>query len=434
MIGKTYIKTNLVVILIGATYIILGVKFFRFIWRFTSKLLFWDHWDIFDQVLFSNNFFQLFFYQHNEHRIGIGLVLTKILANISRWNPAYETILTGLIIFTASVLALQLKRKLTAKYEVYDLIIPFLFLNLYQYDNLIWGFQIAYVLPLFWLTAAAYIFTLKNSMFKNLSLIGITILSSYSSLHGLFVALIISLYFLIQFFNESKDKRIYIYLFGVSIIIVATYFINYQKVRFLGAEDFSFRDLITYISYQINGFVGYYSKKVFILLTPIAAFISFVHLLIRILKEKGWLDNYVILSFYIFSFSFLLATAYGRIGTGVESAYTSRYVTLITPLFFGMYLYLLKVLPKSYKDRSLAFLLVFFVFVASQNNHFNFTYSLNRKTSLDEWGQCYFTHQDIKYCDRTSKAVIYHSPDKINLKSKLDYLIKNRLNYFTYLR
>src|SRR3990167_7719578 len=95
MISKAYIKKNLAVILIGATYIILGIKFFRFIYRFTSKLLFWDQWDIFDQVLFNNNFFQLFFYQHNEHRIGVGLILTKLLAKLSKWAPSYETILIG---------------------------------------------------------------------------------------------------------------------------------------------------------------------------------------------------------------------------------------------------------------------------------------------------------------------------------------------------
>src|SRR3989344_2567953 len=131
MIVKTYIKKNLALILIGATYLILGFKFFRFIWRFTGEILFWDHWDIYDYVLFNNNFWQLFFYQHNEHRMGIGLLIMKLLANLSGWNLKYETMFVGVLIFGSSILALQLKRRLLGRYEIYDIIIPFFSLNLY---------------------------------------------------------------------------------------------------------------------------------------------------------------------------------------------------------------------------------------------------------------------------------------------------------------
>ena len=427
-------KNNLASFFILLTYSILGFKFLRFIWRFSENILFWDQWDTFDAVLVNNNLTQVFLFQNNEHRMGVPLLIIKLMAHLTNWNVRFETFLIGLVIFTSAILALILKKRLTKKLEIYDIIIPFLFLNLYQWENLIWGISFAFILPILWLLITVYLFTLRDSLLRNINLILITILATYTHLHGLFIGIITSIFFLMNLHNTSNInlKKKYLALFLFNILAMVTYFINFQSSKFLGVDKINLGELFLYFAYQINGFIGNYSKHlVLVSITPIIAVFTFGHLLIKSFQKKTIIDNFPIIAFYAFSFLFIVTTAYGRIGIGLDSAYQSRYVTLIIPLYFGIYLYFLSINNLHFKGSLSFFIFIFFIFISAQNNHFNYVYAENRKISLANWKQCYLEHESLDFCERTAGYIIYHSPKNINLESKLHYLKRHRLNFYS---
>ena len=248
------------------------------------------------------------------------------------------------------------------------------------------------------------------------------------------MSLLITIYFLIHLKvspNWLRGQK-YLAYFVVSSLIIVSYFLGYEQTRFLGAEKFNVLAFLKYIFFEINGAIGNYNKHLFgYALIPAVAIVVFVKLLLSSVKTKKVTGYYPILSLMLFSFLFSSATAFGRIGVGMEGAYTSRYATLIIPLYFGLYLYFVKFLNETIKKLILTFLIVFFVFVLSQNNHFNYTYGSQRKTALQNWEECYRYRENVEQCQISAGIQIYHSPDLISLESKLQFLKKHKLSFFS---
>ena len=55
------LKQKTIVFLIAGAYLILSFKLLRFVYSYSENVLFWDQWDIFDQVLKGDSLFNLFF-------------------------------------------------------------------------------------------------------------------------------------------------------------------------------------------------------------------------------------------------------------------------------------------------------------------------------------------------------------------------------------
>lgn len=364
--------------------------------------------------------------------MGVALLIMKVLAFFSGWNVRVETFFIGLFIFTSSILALFLKRKLFGKFEIYDAIIPFLFLNLYQYENLVWGFQIGFVLPLFWLLLAVYLFAFDNSLKRNLLLTLICFLSAYSHFHGIFVGVLIIFFFLIKnSFDKNKNIKAQMFMFMLlNILIVLSYFVGYKEVKYYGVHGLSLKEHVSYIIFQINGFWGNHSRNILSIFIPVISLLFFLNLLAAIRKVGLFLRNYPVISLFTFSFLFSVSTSLGRVGLGVDSGNTSRYLTLMIPLYLGIYFCLVRIKDQKLKNILIPFILVCFVFASSQNNFMNYRDAALRKEKLANWSTCYFENNDYYYCDKTLNMQTFHSPDKINLPGKLEYLKENRLNLF----
>lgn len=422
---------KIIVLVIACSYLILGFKFFRFIFRFSENVLVWDQWDIFDLIVKNSSIINIFLYQHNEHRIGVPLLITKVFANFTAWNTKYETILIGALIFASAVIALFLKRRLFGQIEIYDLIIPFLFLNLYQYENLVWGFQIGFVLPLLWLLLTVYLFTFKNSFMRNCLITIFSFLSAYSHFHGIFVGVISSLYFLINIFiaKGKKAKLIFSQFLIVNILIVLSYFVGYKSVQSYGTSNVNLVENLQFIFVQINGFWGNTSRNILNAFLPILTFLILGGLLLTF-KKVSVVKNWPIASLIIFSLLFSFSTAYGRAGLGSEGGGTSRYMTLMIPMYLGIYFYLARIPNEKIKNIILPFVLMSFLFISVQNNFRNYQEAASRKTRLSNWKSCYLQKNDYVYCDNEINMTTYHSPEEINIVGKLEYLKENNLNFF----
>jgi len=431
--------------IIAVAYLILSARFFYFIYKFTANILFWDQWEMVDKILHWN-LISLLFYQHNEHRIGVGLIITKILESSSKWDNRVESITIGLIIFLASLFALLLKKKLTKNLEATDVIIPFLFLSLYQWESIIWGFQIAFVLPLLFLLTSLYLFTLKDYLWRNFLLLVFVFLSTYSSFHGIFLGGVVGLFFLLHLtFEKNLVRKIVKITFSLtSIAISLSYFINYAKAPFLGKKVFDFIEFSKYIILEINSFIGFipaktyannlklFATSILLLIIPLVALISFAALTRFAFKSKAIYKYFPVFSLYIFSALFAIATAYGRLGLGVVGAASSRYTTYMAPLYFGMYLTFILVLPNRLKSVVVPFLVLLFVFFASQNNYINYAKAAERRDGLNRWKTCYLQKQDVLICNKESNYLVFPKAGSELLKKPLEELKRDQINLYNY--
>src|SRR4030042_1421244 len=437
-------KNFLIYSIITATYAILSLRFFYFIHKYTANILFWDQWDIVNDIL-HKNLISLLFTQHSEHRIGVGLVITKILESLSKWDNRIESLTIGLIILFASFFALLLKKRLTEKLEATDVVIPFLFLTLYQWESLTWGFQIAFVLPLLFLFTSLYLFTLKNSLWRNVLLLILVLLSTYSSFHGIFLGGITGLFFILKFLTEkehSKKIQNLIYAFA-STLISASYFIDYTRAPFLGSNNLDIIALSKYIILEINSFIGFIPStnytnvlklsvvSLLLLVIPTTALVGFVWLGYSALKHKNVVKYFLIFSLFIFSALFAASTAYGRLGLGYGGAASWRSTHFLISLYLAIYLTLTLLLRDRLKSILIPFLIILFFFFSNQITYMNYTRAAERRNGLNRWKTCYLKKEGVKICNKEANYLVFPEDRSEFLKSKLNELEKSKLNLFS---
>ena len=81
-----------------AAHLILSWRLLRFIGEKSVNVLFWDQWDFYDPLFEHKGLCELFRWQHGPHRMGIGLVLTKVVAELSRWDTVVDSFGIGVAI------------------------------------------------------------------------------------------------------------------------------------------------------------------------------------------------------------------------------------------------------------------------------------------------------------------------------------------------
>ncbi len=441
------LNTNLTLYSVILVFTFCSAYFFSFIYSNTANILYWDQWDIVNEIVNEDNWINLVFFQHNEHKMGLGLVITKFLASVTSWSNQAETVLTGLVIFISAVLAVLIKKRIFGKIEIYDIFIPILFFNLYQWENLIWGFQISFVLPLLMLFLSVYLYTFKESVLRNLLLIFISLLSIFSHFHGLIIVLITFIFFILNAFHSQKfeDRRKYLGLGIISLIIGLFYFNNFTQVESLATRSnllLTVPKNIAYIILELNQLFGLQISKnlgifsifeiISLLIFPLIALASFSFLLLKAKKESALIKYYPIISLFIFTFIFCILTAFGRSSLGLTQALSSRYATFIIPVFLGVYLSLLLLLQNKLKQRLIILFISIFLILSSYNYFTSSSKITSHLNNLSEWKHCYLKSRQIETCNKLTYFFVYPESGAKKLENNLSILKKHRLNLFFY--
>jgi hypothetical protein len=113
------------------------LRLFSFISRYAVNILFYDQWSFYSPLFKYKNLWQVFSWQHGPHREGIGLIVTGLLANMTHWDSRADAFAAGVVLCLALLCAFILKRRLFGTLNYFDVIIPFIFLTLFQYEALV---------------------------------------------------------------------------------------------------------------------------------------------------------------------------------------------------------------------------------------------------------------------------------------------------------
>jgi len=128
-----------------------------------------------------------------------------------------------------------------------------------------------------------------------------------------------------------------------------------------------------------------------------------------------------------FSLTFSAATAVGRVCLGPEGARASRYLTLLIPAFLGIYFSILAI-PNEGKRVVLSGI---FILVLLPSCVHRYHKEIEAFSALKQnWKQCYRAHEDIRFCDAEAHFQLYPCPECIQMKEKLEFLKRNRLNLY----
>jgi hypothetical protein len=130
-----------------------------------------------------------------------------------------------------------------------------------------------------------------------------------------------------------------------------------------------------------------------------------------------------------FSLLFAVMAAQGRMCLGLSAALGSRYMIYLVPAFLGLYLLAATIADQIWRIAGL--LVVASVALLSSvviHGPDRGDMAEIRKLKV-EWSQCYVSSHNLLECNRHTHAPSYAYPDTI--QSQLDFLERNRLNFFS---
>ncbi|MDV2992023.1 MAG: hypothetical protein N4J56_001677 [Chroococcidiopsis sp. SAG 2025] len=323
-------------------YLIPPAVTLSFIAIFSVNAPFWDQWSLvalLEKITTSKASFVDFFAQHNEHRILFPKVIYIGLAFFSKWDVRYESYFSVFLVAINSLVfykisTLNAKKNLSISKHLTNILTCVLLFSIVQYENWLWGFQLAWFLVNTCLAIAVLIISLSNNYPKRLYLAVIPcFIASFSLAHGLLTWLaVIPSIVSIKGNARQKKTRITIWLLLFLINFVA-YFINYHKPNHHPTTLFFLKNPLATLHYffTLLGTPLIY-KAILPTLAGIIFFGVFLLLTFHFVKKTNFTLNINLevaswISIGLFAILFALVTTLGRAGYGVGHAMSVKYIT-----------------------------------------------------------------------------------------------------------
>ena len=336
-------------------YVLPILILFVFIKSFSVNVPVGDDWALlpfFDSLKSGTANFEIFFSQHNEHRIFFPRIIFAILAFSSGWNINVEIWFSFIISIVSFIFICGISQISFGKHLHLSVIATALssliFFSPIQVENWLWGFQIAWFVIISCMISAAYLLSATNFKFKVLVSASLCLVASFSSAHGLLTWIAITP-LILSIRRSWKDKVLTLasWYFGFLASVVA-YTNGYQKPSYHPDTLFFLKNPIDFLKY----FFSLTGSPFNVNQTPIAGilglfavsfFTYFNWLFLKYLLAKDDNDSNRLLSLSLapwlsigwFAILFALMTSVGRAGFGVEQAMASRYTSISNLLFIS---------------------------------------------------------------------------------------------------
>jgi len=418
-------------------------RLFSFISHYAVNILYFDQWSFYSPLFHYKNVWQVFSFQHGPHRQGTGLIVTALLANVTHWNSRADAFAVGILLCLALLCALLLKWRLFGSLTFIDVIIPFIFLTLFQYEALVVVPNLSYgVFPVLLIMMYCLALTLENSGVRYLIILGLNFLLIYTGF-GVFMGLITMLLLSIDIYQNRQHKKGLIQpgaAFFLALVSNLSFLISYRFNPAIPNFIFSVSYLPQYpvfISLMLAAFWGWHARVLgqiiaitagaFLFLILAAVLIFHIR---RLLRNGLYFDRKSLAVAVLIGYSllFCLNTAIGRMPLGLQQAQVSRYLTLLIPAYLALYFHLQTIRAANLRR---LYLSAYLVMSIAGSLPLGIIDSLALKTYTDKvnWKTCYLQHEDVALCDQLTQFQIFPFNDD-DFQSKLLYLKEQHLNLF----
>lgn len=445
-----FIKTNkdkIALYLAIIVSLIIFIRWWYYIYAYSVNMMFWDHWDLYEAFIKNSNWWELFRWQHGAQRQGIGFIITKYAADLSGWNTRVEAFVIGGVICLAAAAALLLRKKFCQRMSFSDVAIPLIFLTPLQYQIYAGAPDLSpTAMPLLLLMLYLFAWTAMSGIWKYFTVLILNFLltyTGYSLLAGIITPFVFGVEFIRAFrARNNKDMRIALVCTAIAVLTFLSFFIGFSVERGV-LEEYRFPIsqwwlYPLFMSLMLANFCGIEGVTLISIATGLFILIGMIALAVYqwlvYLKEKGDSPDSrmsMVIAFPVtFTIIYCAAVAAGRISLGLESAQSSRYVTLMIPGFFAIYLWLVRLPEGSARKVLLTAAVVCMIaatFPLRESDREYLRISLEGK---NRWKNYYLLTEDSELTTRETHFIICYYPEKSHLQEKLDYLKKNKLNLY----
>ncbi len=348
--GKPIYKMNIVILIICMTPVALG---FLYVFLCGVNVPYWDQFDgtvpLFGKLWSGTLTFTDLWARHNEHIIFFPRLLMLALGGLTRYNTLAEMYASEMLLcISCLIFFLAAKKQFgfgLSTVPLWMAPVSFMTFSLVQKENMLWGFQIAFVLAQTAAVIACYFLYLltgtsrTKSRFIYFFLAAVfASISSFSSSMGICVWIAgcsLLLVSSLDKINKTKYLSVFAIIGGIHWHI---YSHHYKTLAHHPSPLFLLHHPFSFIEYIIACHGGALIGKKWICIV-IGVFIAGMVLLsgISLYKNKRAACNSFWLSIIIFSVLSVVSIAVGRAGFGVGQALSSRYATFSMLLVIGLY-------------------------------------------------------------------------------------------------
>jgi hypothetical protein len=289
----------------------------------------WDQWEfvpLLSAFLERKPWIQLLIDFHNEHRIILPRVIFLVLAVITQWNVATEMYVN---LFFVGILLVVLSKLLKETGGHLFLMVPvsWLLFSLQQWENLLWGWQIAISMML--TASVVSIFCLsrvRRNRYYTISAFISGVFASFSFMGGLCIWPVGLLQLLIM---RARKSTCLTWFIGGALTIVF-YFMGYRKP--VDTPDvFIFLknpvDFMKYIFAYLGSALSGDSFRQSLVYGALVVLLFIFAIVIQRLRMKQWKNVVPWVMIGLFSLLCGGMMGIGRLGYGIDQALSSRYIS-----------------------------------------------------------------------------------------------------------
>jgi hypothetical protein len=422
--------------LVAMVFAALAWRLFRLAAQYAVNIFFWDQWDFNDASLFGHHsVWGIFRFQHGPHRQGLGGLLAALVEPWFQWNSRTEAFLVTGIVVVAGLSMLLLKYRLFGALTWTDVTIPMLVFTPAQWESDWNTVNLAHgILPVLLVVLYCLAWTWRNERFKYALITGLNFVTLYTGF-GFFLGLLTPPLLLAKY-REKRGVYLLVCL-AVSIVSLASFFVNYRNQDASGCASILAAPLTDYLRYfglmfaspfglRGIGWAGLPGMVAMAAAAGVAA-VSWKRLIGKSFGPRALYAVLATLSGY--TILFCLATSIGRTCIGLDEAHSSRYAIYKQLAIVSLYFWALTVRQPNWRKALSWALPVFLIpslFVTAGDRQ-DMSDLFNLKTG---WRACYLSGKSADKCDDANGA-IHPEPDATHLQQKLDYLRATRQNLFS---
>ena len=350
-------------------------RLFRFIDRYSVDVPYWDQWDYYQAFVTPHTLWVIFAWQHGPHRQGIGFFLTWLVNELTDWNQRAQGFTIGLVMLSAALATLWLKRRLFGSLRWYDLIPVLFILSLRQWEIYASTPNVSHgAMPLLLVILSCLAWTVRNVYLRYGLVLILGFLATYTGF-GMFVGMINPLLLAADLWL-ARERRSRGDLIAASVALLlailslASFYTNYLFAP--AVNNFQFPDpnwhlYPAFMSLQFAGLFGRPSSGVgrivlgFMIMAGLLAILA--NSAVRLLRAAAQ-DTPARVIFFLLAFAmaFSANAAVGRLCLGLGAAGSSRYYPLLVPAALGLYFALLARPAGRTKDALILLLLSYTLF------------------------------------------------------------------------
>ncbi len=348
--ARTHQTRSLVLSIIAILGFVLPIAaYFWFIHQYSLNIIAGDQWD--DVRLISHSYngtldLNTLWASHNENRIFFPNLIVLLLSRSTHFNILFEEYFSGVMLIVAMGLIVYAhKRRSPSTPWIYYCPIAILMLSFVQYQNALWGFQLAWYLVL--LSFAVAIVLLDRMSLTRLALAGATaaaIVGSLSSLQGLLIwpAGLVLLY------SRRRSTTVMVVWLGCAAATGIVYFSGQH-----GTNPYPYLTIqhpmsaVKFFLFAIGDVVGinfstFAQRNDAVIFFGLVIFLMAICVLILVGLPRDESDGAPIgVALICFGLLFAALITEGRLVLGLDGASASRYTTFDLLVLVGCYMALL---------------------------------------------------------------------------------------------